>query len=1033
MCRARVLALSIVCLVLPLLATAAAQDPDALKRAKDLDAEALEHRRLWTFADGIPKGREALAIRERILGPDHPEVAASLDTLAWLLLENGDYAEARPLFERALQIRERALSRNSRAVASTLNGLGYLLFLSGDYAQAQPFLERARQILERNPGPNHPAVAVSLNNLGLVLHHGVGDYAAAKSLHERALQIREQALGPNHVLVAQSLNNLGELLQDLGNYPAARPLFERALQIREQSLGPNHPAVATSLRSLGRLHQVTGDFASARSALERALEIREQALGPNHPQVAIALNNLALLHHATSNYGAARRLNERALQIREKTLGPNHPQVAQSLNNLGEVLRDVGSHAAARPLFERALQIREQTLGPRHPAVAMSLHSLGNLLLRTGDSRGARPLFERALQIREQTLGPSHPLVAVSLNGLAFLHSTTRNYAAARPLRERALQIREQTLGSSHPAVGWSLNGLGWVLWNSGDSSGAKSVFERALQIAKKAAIPDLLWRPSLGLGRVFEREGRLMEALAFYREGMHALEGQAGQFGEEGSRTQYLQAENRPAVYEALARLLLKLHEQDGAKGYDREAWAVLEARKGRMVAEALGAARPKLQDPKTREEAEKTLAKQDRVLALELAIHEEQVKPPKEQHAEKIQNLTALLAQTKAEYLAQVQGFLKRYPQYKSQFVDQQTVDPKLLAKFAERLAPGTLVIQYFASPDALYLFVVGPGGRFQVKRRAVSQSELYGMIKEYRRYLEQAATHRLPWTDDGSEAYRRDVLPLKELDRKLAGHLLEPIAAELEANRSLILIPNDLLLYLPIHALTRVQPDGSVRVLAETHAVSILTQLELVDILAPAQQAANPPLLALANPDGSLPGASREIRALLPIRPGVTSLEGSQATKIQFLKLVTQFPDLHLATHGVLDAERPEQSYLLMAGTDELEQRLGIDEIAGLNLRSGLAILSACETAVGEQVPGAALTTLAAAFSQAGAQSIVASLWKVNDAATRDFMVAFHRALPAAGRAAAFQKAQLAVMKNPPTAHPYYWAPFILIGAR
>ena len=114
--------------------------------------------------------------------------------------------------------------------------------------------------------------------------------------------------------------------------------------------------------------------------------------------------------------------------------------------------------------------------------------------------------------------------------------------------------------------------------------------------------------------------------------------------------------------------------------------------------------------------------------------------------------------------------------------------------------------------------------------------------------------------------------------------------------------------------------------------------------------------------------------------------------------------------------------------------MSQRLSVVEIAGLSLaRNSLAILSACETALGEQVPGAALITLAAAFSQAGAQSIVASLWKVNDAATRDFMVTFHRALGSTGRAAALQQAQLAVLRNPATAHPFYWAPFILIGAR
>jgi len=974
-----------------ILTPAAAQDADKLKQARELSSEAVRLLNEGRYQEGIPKAREALTIREQSLGFSHREVATSLNLLGWLLLENGDYAESRPLLERALTIREQTFGPNHPEVAMSLNNLGYLLFMTGEYAAARPPLERGLAIREQALGANHPAVAVSLTNLGLLLNRGLGDNAGARALHQRALQIREKAFGPNHALVAQSLANLADVLLDTADYNGARPLYERALTIREQALGPTHPAVATSLNGLAWLFLHTGDYAAARPLYERALTIREQALGPNHPMVAVTLNNLALLYYSTNNYAAARSLQERALQIREKAFGPNHAQVANSLNSLADIYRDTGNYAAARPLYERALTIREQALGPTHPAVGQSLFMLG------------------------------------------VLHQTNRNYAAARPYYERALKIREQTLGPTHQAVGWSLNGLGWLLSSMNDTAAARPLYERALLIARSAEVPELRWRVALGLGRIHERQGRPLEAIAMYQEAMRTVEKQAGQFGEEGSRTTYLQAENRLAVYDNLARLLLKLHQQDSTKGYDREAFAVLEARKGRIVAEALGAARPKLQDPKAQEEAEKAQVKQDRVLALEQALREEQTKAPKEQQTEKVQNLTALLAQTKAEYLAQVQAFLARYPQYKSQFVDQQTVDPKLLAKFAERLPAGTMAIQYFASPDALYIFVVAPGGRFQVKSQAVSQSELYDLIKQYRQYVERGASQRLSWVDDGSEGYRRDVAPLKLLTQKLAAHLLDPIESELSTSRNLILIPNDLLLYLPIHALTRTQPDGSARFLAETHAISTLTQLELVDLLTPTRPAPNTPLLALANPDGTLPGASREVRALQRVRPAVTALEGPKATKAEFLHLVPQFPDLHLATHGVLDAERPERSYLLMAGPEEAGQRLGIDEIAGLSLRNGLAILSACETALGEQVPGAALITLAAAFSQAGAQSIVASLWMVNDAATRDFMVAFHRALPTAGRAAAFQQAQLSVLSSPATAHPYYWAPFILIGAR
>jgi len=108
--------------------------------------------------------------------------------------------------------------------------------------------------------------------------------------------------------------------------------------------------------------------------------------------------------------------------------------------------------------------------------------------------------------------------------------------------------------------------------------------------------------------------------------------------------------------------------------------------------------------------------------------------------------------------------------------------------------------------------------------------------------------------------------------------------------------------------------------------------------------------------------------------------------------------------------------------------------VSEIAGLDLQhDGLAILSACESALGERVPGAALISLAAAFSLGGSSSVLASLWRIDDAATRDFMVAFHRALHTSGRATALQTAQRALLQNPATAHPYFWAGFVLIGAR
>ncbi|HEV8584258.1 MAG TPA: CHAT domain-containing tetratricopeptide repeat protein [Methylomirabilota bacterium] len=1040
---------------------------DDLARARDLDAKAAAAFRDGRVTEGVAHAREALAIREKALGPDHLDVAASLDTLAVLLRRAGDYPGALPAQRRAVAIREKALGPDDPLLAATLNNLARLLREMGDYPGSRSAYDRALAIRERVLPAEHPDIAQSLNGLGALLQI-MGDHAGARPLFERALRIREQALGPSHSDVGLVLTNLASLSAATGDWMGARRYEERALAIAERAYGPEHPEVATSLANLAGALRALGDFPGALARYHRALAIREKMLGPQHFEVAQTLANLAALEFAVGDYTAARPHAERALAIRERVFGRAHVEVAQSLDALAVIRRATGDHAGARPLEERALAIRETALGPAHPEVAASLNTVAGGLVMTGDLATGRRHYERALAIREQALGAAHPDVAVSLTNLGMLAWLEGDFAGARRFHERALRIREQALGPEHPDVAWSLDHLGSVLPRLGAAAAARPLYERALEIrektlgpehpdvavslgnlagaleaadaararalreralaiARKTGAPELTWRLAVGLGRLNERAGDAAAALPLYREAVRTLEGLAGQFDAEEARRQYLAAGDRVDAYEALASLLLRLHQREPGAGYEAEAWAVLDARRGRVVAQALGGARVKIADPKLRAESDLVQWKRDMALALERALREEQAKAPAELEPERVRALTARLAQTKSEYLAEVTAFLARYPQYKARFVEQQTVDPKLLAKFADRLPAGTLAVQYFAAPDSLYVFVVAPG-RFEVKRRAVAQAELYGLVKRYRERLERAATEHLPWTDDGSEAYRREVAPLRDLTAALAEHLLGPIAADLDAHANLVVIPNDLLLYLPIHALTR----GG-RFLAETHRVSYVTQLELFDLLGAATTAAGAPLLALANPDGTLPAATREVRAVSGIRAGTVALEGERATKAAFLGMAPRFGDLHLATHGVLDPARPERSYLLMAGADEAARRLGVEEIAGLSLPRGLAILSACETAVGEQVPGAALVTLAAAFSQAGAQSIVASLWKVNDVATRDFMVAFHRALGRAPRAQAIQEAQLAVLRQARSAHPFYWAPFILIGAR
>lgn len=441
------------------------------------------------YEQGQPLLQQALVLREQVLGPNHPDVAQTLDILARLSHEQGQYHQALPLYQHALAIREQTLGPAHLDVAQSLNSLAEYYRFQGQYAEAQPLSERALAIAEQLHGPNHPDVAQSLNNLAEISWEQ-GQYEQALPLFQRALAIREQVLGPVHPDVAISLNTLANLYFAQGQYNQALPLYQRALTIREQILGAAHPDLAVSLNNLATLYRAQGQFAEALPLYKRAVAMWERVVGPDHPQVATCLNNLANLYRTLGEYDQALPLFQRALAIREQALVPAHTDVAVSLNNLANLYRAMGKFAEALPLAERGLAIREQALGPDHPHVATSLNTLAQLRRLQGYYEQALPPAERALAIREQFLGPDHPEIAASLNTLAQLYRDQGRYVEALPLAERALALREQVLEPRHPDLAESLNTLARLYEDQGRDAEALPLVQQAFTILQHA-LPD--------------------------------------------------------------------------------------------------------------------------------------------------------------------------------------------------------------------------------------------------------------------------------------------------------------------------------------------------------------------------------------------------------------------------------------------------------------------------------------------------------------------------------------------------------------
>jgi eukaryotic-like serine/threonine-protein kinase len=478
--------------------------------------------------EALPLAQEGLRLRERVLGPEHPEVARGLLIVGIIYRNTGKLAEAKGFLEKSLAIREKALGPEHRDTLDSLFHLAWLHNLMRNFKEAAKCYERILTIREKL-GPGQPEVARALSDLGIV-RSNMGDYAGALKLYQQALAIREKVLGPNHKEVGDSVNNIGTALWNLGRFHEARPYYQRALEIMEKAFGPGHPAVAEILRNLALLLSALGEEEKARPLYERALAIQEKASGANSPQLAGMLTDLGWLLYGIGEYDKSRLVFMRALNLREKAGGPGNARIAYTLMLFGDLYRDTGHYGTAQSVYERTLKIQEKA-DPSN--VANTLTGLAHMHSDNGNYEQAVASYERALQILEQ-MG-SQRGISVILARLAELFRIHRQYERARAAYERAAAIREEALaakekssGPEDPEVANSLTFLAELHGDHGNYEKAMILYKRALSILEKTQDPKL---PGVlhSIGNLYRKNQSYSAAQPLYRRALAMEEKKRG------------------------------------------------------------------------------------------------------------------------------------------------------------------------------------------------------------------------------------------------------------------------------------------------------------------------------------------------------------------------------------------------------------------------------------------------------------------------------------------------------------------------
>ncbi len=1021
----------------------------------------------------------ALAIREKALGKEHTATAAVLTRLGRVLEEHGNYAEARSALERSLATREKLLGREHADTIASVADLGLVLFEVGEPDAALALFERALTSGEKAFGPRDPRVASYLAHLGQV-YSALGREQAARESEERALAIRSQVLGVEHLDTAASQHELAVLLQSAGEYVRASELFQSALSTRARLLGPGDPETALTEIGLGSVLHAQGRFEEAEVHFGNALAVCEAQPGNQHPTTLRALDALSTLLVDRGRYREARPLLQRLYAGQQKIYPRDHPVVVATLGRLAVLFAKLGD-AEAESLLEHAIAISEQTSAENPAQTAQLVEDLAQIFEHEERYVEAEPLFQRALAISEKVHGPEHPNTGRALDRLASCLRVQAKNARARPMYERALAILEKTVGADHPDTSAVSHSLGELARDDSQLSPARAYFERALTSRTRTLgaehpntqrtrqllmflLADLGEREAawtLATESIRASRGEWMRSLWSLSEG-ERLQSVAGRRALLGLMLDFVPVASDSAertAYEAVlewkaraARSLLEDPDRVFA-AYGATASSQLNELRGVQAEISTEQSRTVIEDDDAHE---RRLAKlRERRGALELALNE----------------VAAAKFQTIDVDTASVMRSLPEGTALVDFFVHQGYV-PAVL-KGGHVLTPGRMM------EPRLSAWVSKAGAERPVR---VDLGPAHAVRQSERAFLESLQTQRAlaAATAVGRSAF-------EEASARLIELVWAPVKTSIGDARQVFISPDRFLGALPFETLLQ---DGGTY-LIEQHSFVYLVDAASLSATARraprASASADGELLAVGGIDYNLRGAppvedededavdedaitprsflepweklrfaGREVAVAAelftsthPDGASAFQLRDGFATETALKREIQGRRYLHIATRGFFqqdDLSSPGRlSGLACAGANLAPDKTGddglltVDEITSLDLsKCDLVVLSACEPGLGTERGGDGVMPLQRAFQMQGAQTVVASLWSVDEATTIDFVSSFYRRLwtEKQSRIDALRGAQLELLKKNRAAQqgaglPYTWGGFVLSG--
>jgi CHAT domain-containing protein/Flp pilus assembly protein TadD len=989
------------------------------------------------YTEAEPLYEESLNMRKRLYKGDHPEVAKSINNMAVFYRDIGRFVEAERLFKEALEMSRNLFKGDHPYLAGSILSMGYFYKGKGNYIEAEKFFKEALEMFRRIYKEDHPNLATSIDNMASI-YFKLGDYISSEQLYNESLEMRRRLFKKNHPDLVTSVNNLAQFYNFKGRYTEAGFLYEQALEMSRQLFQNDHPDLIISLSNMATFLIGIGNYADSESLLTEALEMSRRVFKKDHPNLAELINNMAVFYETKGNYADAESLYMESLEMKRRIYKKDHPDLALSIGNTAAFFKEKGFNDNAELLLKEALEMNRRIYKNDHPQLARSIHNLAILYLDLKRLSDAETLLKEALEMKRRIYKSDHPDLALSIQNMAVIHKINGNYQEAEILLKEAFEIYRRIYIDAHPDLAISLNFLITYYSSTNRFIETEVLFYELIKICYNLInnfFPYLsenekekyfttffkyYYKFNIFVIRRYKTSPKLLET---FFDNQLMIKGMLLNSSNKVRRN----------ILSSNDTLLITLY----------HCWKD----KKEFISKLYKLSRQQLEKKRinldsiirSANELEKELTSRSDIFSQEnekkkpnwkdikkyLKINESVIELVRINIIDKNDNkdtinYAALILKKNSKYpelvlLENGNELETKYISNYNQSVHNKIEDKDSYKQFWEPIAKKLKGIKkVFISPDGVYNKI----------NLATLQNPKTG------KYV-------IDEIDIQVVGSTRDLVE-KKIDSRFRGNDTLPKVAELFGN------PQFNLESTQYSQIASRYADGTER-----------SYYYLGNTLDSTTRKGIAPL----------PGTKTEIDNISSILTNnkwkVNTHLGSVAVE-EAIKSLMNPTILHIATHGMFlkDIETTEEnilgmevqrvkenpllrSMLLLSGAEntlknESSQYQQTDdglltayEAMNLNLdKTELVVLSACETGLGEIKNGEGVYGLQRAFQQAGAKSVLMSLWKVNDEATQELMTTFYKEwVSGKTKREAFNTAQKKIRDK--YKHPYYWGAFVMVG--